>query len=63
MPTMNDKQRYYLNKECIDNYHMLWICKNKEQLNAKCRARYAERKKAGLMRVVAGELEIELLNL
>ena len=43
-PTMTDKERYYLNKENIDNCHKLWIRKNNDELNARRRARYAEKR-------------------
>ena len=56
MPTMTDKQRYYLNKECIDNYHKIWKSMNKDEINAKRRARYAARQKEGLRMAIASEL-------
>ena len=63
MPTMTDKQRYYLKKECIDNYHKLWKSMNKDEINAKRRARYAARQKEGLRMAIASELEIDSLKL
>ena len=63
MPTRTDKAMYYLNMENIDNYHKFGTWQNKEEINARRRARFAEMKKEGMLMAIACVLEIELLNL
>ena len=62
MPTTTDKGRYSFNKEHLDDYLKLWTWKSNDEINARRRARYAERKKAWLMMAIAGELAIESLT-
>ena len=63
MPTTTDKEMYYRSNEYIDNYHKLWRWENKDELHARRKGRYAERKQEGMLMAKTGELEIESLSL
>ena len=49
----------YLSKEHVDKYRKLFNFQNKDEVNARPRGRYAERKKDGLLMAISGEFDIE----